>query len=118
MIFHFLFQNQDPSSKIMISGNHSHMFDIRDLTLIRQDTFVRVENVSMEQGQTYHAVVIATDQSGGCMLEHANFSVDATPPVEGNLAIGADYGQVGCRAANMPFLSKNHHGSEMPGNIG
>ena len=75
------------------------MFDIRDLTLIRQDTFVRVENVSMEQGQAYHAVVIATDQSGGCMLEHANFSVDATPPLEGKLAIGADYGQVGCRAA-------------------
>ena len=48
----------------------------------------------MIHGQEYHAVVIAIDQTGGCMMEMTRFTVDVTPPQQGKLITGADFGKV------------------------
>ena len=73
-----------------------NMFDVTGPTLAGMDTVVELTGLNLSQGQDYHIVVVAMDQSGECTLSVKKFTVDITPPIEGRLYVGdaAAYGMV------------------------
>lgn len=49
---------------------------------------MKLDSLSLVQGASYNVLVMASDESGGCAQVVGSFTVDTTPPVEGNVTIG------------------------------
>ena len=73
-----------------MSGNFTSMFDVYPLTGVGLDTFIQLSNLSLDQGGSYTAFVVALDQSGTCAMIGQGFGADMTPPTEGKIGIGPD----------------------------
>ena len=54
------------------------------------NTFIQLSNLSLDQGGSYTAFVVALDESGTCAMIGQGFGVDTTPPNEGRIGIGPD----------------------------
>ena len=74
-----------------ISENFTSWFDVYHLTNVGLDTMVELTNLSLDQGASYTAVVLAIDESGTCMTIKEGFVVDITPPNQGQLGVGPDF---------------------------
>ena len=71
--------------------NYTHLFDIQPLTSVGLDTDVTKHRLKLVQGQTYHVLVVAVDESGACVETSAAFVVDTTPVLSGRIGVGPDY---------------------------
>ena len=72
-------------------ANYTHLFDIQPLTSVGLDTDVTKRRLKLVQGQTYHVLVVAVDESGACVETSSAFTVDTTPVLSGQIGIGPDY---------------------------
>ena len=91
---------------IQLNGEtEEEIFTVHGLTVSVDDTVVTLDDLSLEHSRSYQIVVIATDQTGGCSAAHTMFTVDTTPPLEGQLITGHDFGQV--RIENLQQFSIN-----------
>ena len=70
------------------------MFDVQPLTSVDLDSYVKQGGLSLTQGKTYHVVVIATDEAGGCVDTSGVFTVDTTPPEDGHIGVGPERNMV------------------------
>ena len=75
-------------------ANYTHLFDTQPLTSVGLDTDVTQHGLKLVQGHTYHVLVLAADESGGCVETSAAFTVDITLPVAGQIEVGPDSGLV------------------------
>lgn len=75
---------------IVHNANFSHLFDVQPLTSVDLNTYVKQSGLGLTQGKTYHVVVIATDEAGGCVDTSGAFTVDITPPEVGHLGVGPE----------------------------
>ena len=66
------------------------MFDVYPLTGAGLNTFIQLSNLSLDQGGSYIAFVVALDESGTCAIISVGFGVDTTPPTAGRIGIGPD----------------------------
>ncbi|XP_046574117.1 uncharacterized protein LOC124282192 [Haliotis rubra] len=67
------------------------IFNVVDLHNMGKDTFMKFENLSLEQNGVYYAWVIGADKAGECNLTSHMFQVDVTPPVKGKIRTGPYY---------------------------
>ena len=51
--------------------------------------------VTLDHGKSYHVVVLATDESGGCSMTTTVFTVDSTPPETGDMFLASPTDLVG-----------------------
>ena len=79
---------------VEISENFTSMFTAYPLTSVGVDTFIDLTGLSLQQGATYTAAVVALDESGTCAMVDKGFSIDTTPPTEGRIGVGPDLGLV------------------------
>ena len=70
---------------------YTHLFDIQPLTSVGLDTDVIKRRLKLVQGQTYHVLVLAADESGACVETSAGFTIDTTPVLSGQIGVGPDY---------------------------
>ncbi|XP_076076023.1 uncharacterized protein LOC143046845 [Mytilus galloprovincialis] len=69
----------------------SRIFNVFPVTNINQNTFYKVENLDLKEGESYVVWVLGIDKSGECSLVSHTFMVDTTPPIVGELTSGPDY---------------------------
>ena len=55
---------------------------------VDKDTFLRVDDLNMEQSKSYSVVVTATDEMDSCTVMSSLFTVDNTPPTPGVVGVG------------------------------
>ncbi|XP_048258679.1 uncharacterized protein LOC124137747 [Haliotis rufescens] len=67
------------------------IFNIVDLQNVGKDTFMKFENLSLEQNGVYYAWVVGADKAGECNVTSHKFQVDVTPPVKGRIRTGPYY---------------------------
>ncbi|VDI71255.1 Hypothetical predicted protein, partial [Mytilus galloprovincialis] len=82
--------------KLYIDGqtsdtNEKYTFNVVPLLNINKNTFYSLTSLHLQQGGTYYAWVIATDESGDCGMIYHKFTVDTTPPLYGALTAGPFY---------------------------
>ena len=65
-----------------------YIFDVRKPTVVDLDTAVELTQLDLVQGEDYHAVVVAMDMSGECLMVTKKFTIDVTPPEEGRMMAG------------------------------
>ena len=90
----YLVQISTSGHTFEISENFTSMFDVSTFTGVGLDTFSRVANLTLDQGEFYTASVVAVDQSGTCVMVDKPFMVDITSPITGRIGIGPDVGLV------------------------
>ncbi|XP_070573769.1 uncharacterized protein [Ptychodera flava] len=84
----FELQDFHETGETRTHGENEDIFDIHPWTKVGKDTMVEATGLSLVDKETYHAVVMATDESGFCSLTVADFTVDLTPPVPGYIKVG------------------------------
>ncbi|KAI8485273.1 hypothetical protein Bbelb_370200 [Branchiostoma belcheri] len=82
-------QNFGKEGYSVISEEHAHLFDVYPLTKVGRDTMVQYEGLELQHGQTYHVVVVATDEAAQCAMALADVTIDTSPPVEGRVFVGS-----------------------------
>ena len=55
---------------------------------------MKQSGLRLTQGKTYHVVVIATDEAGGCVDTYGVFTIDTTPPEVGHIGVGQERNMV------------------------
>ena len=70
------------------SAGRFQVFDVHPLTNVDMDTYVQLTDLKLVQGATYQVMVIAVDESGGCVETVALVTVDTTPPLGGEIGVG------------------------------
>ena len=76
------------------NASFGDLFDVQPLTSVDLDTYVTQSGLRLTQGKTYHVVVIATDEAGGCVDTSGVFTVDTTPPEDGHIGVGPERNMV------------------------
>ncbi|XP_070573743.1 uncharacterized protein [Ptychodera flava] len=69
-------------------GENEDLFDIHPWTNVGKDTMAEATGLSLKDRETYHGIVMATDESGFCSLALADFTLDLTPPISGHVKVG------------------------------
>ena len=87
-------ETTDGDTSASRDANYTHLFDTQPLTSVSLDTDVTQHGLTLVQGLTYHVLVLAVDESGGCVETSATFTVDTTPPIAGQIGVGPDNGLV------------------------
>ena len=82
---------QDVDGSAVQNSKYSHLFDVQPLTSVNLDTSVTKSDLRLVQGETYHVIVIAVDESGGCVETSGVVTVDTTPPQIGHIGVGPEY---------------------------
>ena len=82
---------READGSIIQNTNYSHLFDVHPLTSVNLDTSVIQGGLKLVQGETYHVLVIAVDESGGCVETSGVITVDTTPPQNGHIGVGPEY---------------------------
>ncbi|XP_019624877.1 PREDICTED: uncharacterized protein LOC109470382 isoform X2 [Branchiostoma belcheri] len=82
-------QNFGKEGYSVISEEHAHLFDVYPLTKVGRDTMAQYEGLELQHGQTYHVVVVATDEAAQCAMALADVTIDTSPPVEGRVFVGS-----------------------------
>ncbi|KAI8519526.1 hypothetical protein Bbelb_027830 [Branchiostoma belcheri] len=82
-------QNFGKEGYPVISEEHAHLFDVYPLTKVGRDTMVQYEGLELQHGQTYHVVVVATDEAAQCAMALTDVTIDTSPPVQGRVFVGS-----------------------------
>ena len=80
----------EEDGSVVHNVNYSRLFDVKPLTSVNLDTYIKQTGLNLTQGKAYHVIVIATDEAGGCVDTSGVFTVDTTPPQDGHLGVGPE----------------------------
>ncbi|KAI0215917.1 hypothetical protein LSAT2_032052 [Lamellibrachia satsuma] len=86
---HLLVHREEDGS-VVHNSNYTQLFDIHPLTSVNLDTYVQVTDLRLVQGKTYQVVIIAVDESGGCVETSDSVTVDTTPPLGSQIGVGPE----------------------------
>ncbi|XP_076085497.1 uncharacterized protein LOC143056293 [Mytilus galloprovincialis] len=64
------------------------MFTEYNLTNIKTDTYIKMENLNLTAGQKYYVFVMGVDRSGECNMTYHEFTIDNSPPLVGRMKTG------------------------------
>ncbi|VDI16055.1 Hypothetical predicted protein [Mytilus galloprovincialis] len=64
------------------------MFTEYNLTNIKTDTYIKMENLNLTAGQKYYVFVMGVDRSGECNMTYHEFTIDNSPPLSGRMKTG------------------------------
>lgn len=95
------------------TAGHSQVFDVHPLTSVGLDTYVQLTDLSLVHGATYYVMVIAVDESGGCVETSDSVTVDTTPPQSGQIGVGPDTDMVSCFGYQFQTFSYSNYFSNL-----
>ncbi|KAI0235602.1 hypothetical protein LSAT2_013879 [Lamellibrachia satsuma] len=85
-----LLVHHEEDGSVVHNSSYTQLFDVHPLTSVNLDTYVQVTDLRLVQGKTYQVVIIAVDESGGCVETSDSVTVDTTPPLGSQIGVGPD----------------------------
>ncbi|XP_078585863.1 uncharacterized protein LOC144867674 [Branchiostoma floridae x Branchiostoma japonicum] len=82
-------QNFNTEGYVGANNEYAHLFDVYPLTKVGKNTMVQQEGLDLQDGHTYHVVVVATDEAAQCAMALADVTIDTSPPVGGRVLVGS-----------------------------
>ena len=82
--------HREEDGSVIHNSNYTQLFDVHPLTSVNLDTYVQVTDLRLVQGNTYQVVIIAVDESGGCVETSDSVTVDTTPPLGRQIGVGPE----------------------------
>ena len=77
--------HREEDGSVVHNSNYTQLFDVHPLTSVNLVTDLR-----LVQGKTYQVVIIAVDESGGCVETSDSVTVDTTPPLGSQIGVGPE----------------------------
>ena len=82
--------HREEDESVVHISNYTQLFDVHPLTSVNLDTYIQVTDLRLVQGDTYQVVIIAVDESGGCVETSGSVTVDTTSPLGSQISVGPE----------------------------